>query len=229
MGEKVKMSEKELYRGEIIALVVKGCQTQKKASEELKLSVRQIKRLCKKVRKEGLQGLAHKNRGKPSNHKIANNNLDLIRTYYSDFGPTLIQEMLEERHNLKYSYEWIRKAMISNKLRQVKKKKEHKLYQRRKRRAREGELVQIDGSYHEWFEDRGQKCCLLVMIDDATGKLQELRFVEHETTDGYFKMAKKYIHDHGLPLALYSDRHSIFKTTRKGDESIFKDTQFKTR
>ena len=205
--------------------------TQRKASEELKLSIRQIKRLCKKVREEGLQGLAHKNRGQPSNRKITNDKiievLDLIRIHYSDFGATLLQEMLEEKHNLKYSSEWIRKVMISNSLRKAKKKKEHKLYQRRNRRAREGELVQIDGSYHKWFEDRGPKCCLLVMIDDATGKLQELRFVEHETVEDYFKAIKQYIKKHGLPLALYSDRHSIFKTTRNNGENIFKDTQFK--
>jgi hypothetical protein len=101
--------------------------------------------------------------------------------------------------------------MIEGGLWEAKRKKRFKVHQRRERRPREGELVQIDGSYHEWFEDRGEPCCLVNMVDDATGNLKELRFVAHESTQAYFDATRAYVLRHGIPEAMYSDRHSIFK------------------
>ncbi|MDA1197406.1 MAG: ISNCY family transposase [Nanoarchaeota archaeon] len=212
------MSKKELYRGEIISKVISCEITQIKASEQMGISLRQTKRLCKRYRKGGLANLAHRNRGKPSNKKMNPNTqagmLELIKNNYPDFGPQLIKEQLEERHDLIVSREWIRSLMIKEGLWKVKKRKNSCFYQRRNRRPREGELIQIDGSPEYWFEDRGPKCCLINMVDDATSKIMEFRFIEEECLEGYFQGMKRYIETHGRPLALYSDRHTIFKSPK---------------
>jgi transposase len=212
------MSKKELKRGEIIVKIMESKLKKKVASYILNLSLRQTYRLCKKYKKEGLKGLAHKRRGKCSNKKINSKTrkqvLELIRTQYTDFGPQLIKEQLEERHHLLLSREWIKKLMIEENIWKVNKRKNLPFYQRRERRSKYGELIQIDGSYEKWFEDRDSKCCLINMIDDATGKLQELRFVKHESIESYFKTLKSYLNNHKRPLALYSDRHMIFKSPK---------------
>lgn len=212
------MSKKELKRGEIIVKIMEGTLNTKTASYILSLSLRQTYRLYKKYKAEGLSGLAHKNRGRCSKRKRNPNTrkqaLELIKSKYPDFGPQLIKEQLEERHHLRLSREWIRKLMIEENIWKVNKRKNLHFYQRRERRSKEGELIQIDGSYEKWFEDRGPKCCLINMIDDATGKLQELRFVDHESLNNYFKVLKSYIKNHKRPLALYSDRHMIFKSPK---------------
>jgi transposase len=214
--EIIKMNQKELKKGEIISKVMEGTLRRKEAACMLNLSLKQIHRLCKKYRKKGLLSLVHKNRGKASNRKINSKTrkqaLELIQTKYADFGPQLIKEQLEERHHLQVSREWIRQLMIKENIWKVNKRKNLPLYQRRARREREGELIQIDGSYEKWFEDRAPKCCLIKMIDDATGKIQEMRFVNHESTDDYFKVMKNYIKNHKMPLAVYSDKHMIFKS-----------------
>ena len=211
------MSSKELERGEVIAKVLDGMLSYKKAKEQLALSFRQTYRLCKKYRENGLQGLAHQNRGRSSNRKISprtgNIVLELINKHYPDFGPQLIKEQLEERHHLRFSRERIRRLMIKENLWKVNRRKTLSVYQRRCRRSQEGELIQIDGSYEKWFEDRSEKCCLINMVDDATGKLQELYFVKHESTESYLKCMNRYIKRHGI-LALYSDRHTIFKSPK---------------
>ena len=210
----IQMSERELARGEWIARVVAGACPQKRAANELGLSIRQIKRLCRTYRDHGVPGIAHKGRGKGSNRMIASNKrrraLSIIVKKYSDFGPQLAKEVLEERHGLKFSREWLRQLMIEGGLWEAKQRRSLCVHQRRERRSREGELIQIDGSYHKWFEDRGNACCPINMIDDATGKFMELRFVEHESTQAYFEAPKSYILRYGRPGAMYSDRHSIF-------------------
>ncbi|MFT5318781.1 MAG: transposase, partial [Chlamydiales bacterium] len=147
--EIIRMSKKELYRGEIISNAIKGEITQIKASEQMGISLRQTKRLCKRYRKGGLANLAHRNRGKPSNKKMNSNirtgMLELIKSNYPDFGPQLIKEQLEERHDLRVSREWIRSLMIEEGLWKVNKRKNLRFYQRRNRRPREGELIQVDG------------------------------------------------------------------------------------
>jgi uncharacterized protein (DUF1330 family)/transposase len=226
--EIIRMSKKELYKSELIAQVINKKITQVKASEELGISLRQTKRLCKKYKEEGPEGLAHKNRGRCSEKKmspsICSEILELIKSHYIDFGPQLIQEQLETRHALVVSREWIRLLMINEGLWEVKKRKKLEYHQRRNRRSREGELIQIDGSPHAWFEDRASRCCLLNMVDDATGKIMEMRFVEEECLEGYFEGIKRYIRRHGRPIAIYSDRHTIFKSPVSEDKGNL--TQF---
>lgn len=226
--EIIKMSRKEVARLTGIAKVVNGEWNYKKAGQELGLSKRQLIRLVKRYRQGGAAKITHCNRGKRSPKKVSEAQCkaigQLIRSHYADFAPTLAAEQLLERHQLGFSREWVRKLMIEEGIWVAGKQKGLKLHQRRPRRLQEGELVQIDGSYEFWFEGRSDKCCLLVAIDDATSKLQELRFVKHETREDYFSLMRNYIQRRGKPVAIYCDRHSIFKTTRKYD--VYEDTQF---
>lgn len=223
--EIIKMTKQELKKGEIMEKILEGTLDKQKASNILNLSLRQIHRLYKRYIEEGVTGLAHKNRGKSSNRKISFSTrkyvLKLIKSKYFDFGPQLIKEQLEESHNLCLSREWLRQLMIEQNLWKVNKRKNLPFYQRRERRSKEGELIQIDGSYEKWFENRAAKCCLINMIDDATGKLKELRFVGHESVDNYFSLLKSYIKNYKRPIAIYSDRHTIFKSPKKGNETQF--------
>jgi len=216
--EIIQLSKKEIKRGQVIIKILDGKLIKKQACQLLNLSIRQIYRLCKKYKKQGLQGLAHKNRGKSSNKKISSSLrskvLELINKYYPDFGPQLIKEQLKERHHIRLSREWIRALMIEENLWKVNKRKNLPLYQRRERRPCEGDLLQIDGSYEKWFEDRADKCCLINMVDDATGKIQELYFTEHESIESYFTAFKTYINRLGCPSAVYTDRHMIFKSPK---------------
>ena len=147
----------------------------------------------------------------------------IIKEKYIDFGPTFLREKLIENHNITVSRETLRKWMTAENIWKTKRRKQARIHQMRERRSCFGELVQIDGSPHDWFEGRGEKCCLLVFIDDVTSKLVNLRFEEVETTAGYFRAAKEYITTYGLPMAFYNDRHSIFRVNMPGCEGT---TQF---
>ena len=138
--------------------------------------------------------------------------LDLLKEKYADFGPTLAHEKLVEVHQLVISRESVRKIMIEEKLWKARRAKPATVHQLRERRACVGELIQIDGSDHAWFEERGERCTLyLVFIDDATGKLVELWFVAQETFFGYCEAARHYFERDGKPVAFYNDRHGIFR------------------
>lgn len=209
------MSTEELERVEVIGKVVDKQSTQELASRQLGVSVRQIKRLVKKYRDYGAEGLISKQRGQTSNHKTPPDKIEaikqLVKMHYYDFGPKFAAEKLREQHGLAVSKETLRQWMIEWGLWKAKHQKEVQRHPQRARRDCFGELVQIDGSPHDWFEGRGPKCCLLVAIDDATSQLSSLHFEPTETTAGYFKLMQKYIVAHGLPLATYSDRHGIFR------------------
>lgn len=213
--EIVKMSRKEIRRAEIIAKTIKGKLSQREASREIGVSLRQIKRMVKRYKNEGIVGLIHRNRKKPSNKKIPLETRKHVRSILSDeyegFGPQLAKEQLEVNYQLKFSREWLRQLMIEEGLWEVKKRRKLNYHQRRNRRSREGELIQIDGSYHDWLEGRGPKCCLIDFVDDATGKIVEARFVHHESTEDYFISMKRYLEKYGRPIAIYSDKHMIFK------------------
>lgn len=156
-------------------------------------------------------------------HKV----LTAVRERYHDFGPTFASEKLY-LEGLQVSKETLRQWMIADGLWKGRVRKQARIHQCRERRARFGELVQIDGSHHDWFEGRAEKCCLLVFIDDATSKILGLRFEESETTLGYMRLMKETIERYGRPLAYYNDRHSIFKTTREQNvDGIFQDTQLR--
>jgi transposase len=153
--------------------------------------------------------------------------MEIVARHYHDFGPTLAGEKLEERHGIKVSRETLRKWMMEAGLWTAKKAKKARIHQSRERRPQFGELVQIDGSFHDWFEGRAPKCCLIVFIDDATSKIIHMRFEKAETIYGYMRAVKAHIEAFGRPVAYYSDRHAIFLTTRDQD-NLYQDTQFKT-
>lgn len=209
------MSTKEVERVTAIQRVIDKKITQAVASQQLGLTVRQIKRLVRQYKQAGPSGLVSKQRGQPSNRKFTAQETKLIKalveTHYYDFGPKFASEKLCESHNITVSKETLRQWMIEWGLWQAKRKKQVQLHPLRDRRPCFGELVQIDGSPHDWFEGRGPACCLLVAIDDATSRLCSLHFEPSETTAGYFKLMRKYIDIYGLPLATYNDRHGIFR------------------
>jgi transposase len=209
------MSAKEFDRLEIIGRVAERRMTQWKAAERLVLSLRQVERLCRSFRKHGAAGLVSRKRGSPSNRKYSaayrERALEIVRAHYADFGPTLACEKLTENHGVAVSVETLRKWMIEDGLWIPRARRRCRVYQPRMRRSCMGELVQIDGCEHGWFEDRAPKCTLLVYIDDATSRLMELRFVESESTFDYFISTKAYLKQHGKPVAYYSDKASIFR------------------
>jgi len=221
------MSDKEIERVAVINKVVGGQLKQRAAAKLLDLSPRQIIRLVKKYRREGAAGLVSIRRGRISNrfrgHEFKEQVKQLVSRHYYDFGPTFAAEKLLENHGLKISKERLRHWLIEWKLWHAKHEKIN-IHQSRERRACFGELIQIDGSHHAWFENRGKKCCLLVFIDDATSRIVGLRFEKSETTAGYFKLMREYIERCGRPLAVYSDKDSIFRINRPGMESV--ETQF---
>jgi transposase len=212
------MSNREITRLEVMQRLKEKRLKQKQAAEMLGLSVRQVKRLYRSYRKKGAQGLVSKRRGKPSNHRldagVAQQALDLIKEKYEDFGPTLAHEKLTEVHHLALSRESVRRIMIAEGVWKPKRAKQPATHQMRERRACLGELVQIDGSDHAWFEGRGPKCTLLVFIDDATGQLLELWFVPDETFFAYCEALRHYLERYGKPVALYSDKHGIFRVNQ---------------
>lgn len=209
------MSTEELERLEVIRKVVDKHLTQAIAARQVGVTVRQIKRLVKKYRDYGAEGLISKQRGQVSNHKYTADKIEAIKKlvgkHYYDFGPKFAAEKLDEQHGIKVSKETLRQWMIEWGLWKAKCQKEVQRHPQRARRECLGELVQIDGSPHDWFEGRGPKCCLLVAIDDATSQLCSLHFEPTETTAGYFRLMRKHITQYGLPLATYSDRHGIFR------------------
>jgi transposase len=213
------MSNREITRLEIMQRLKEKRLTQKEAAGMMGISTRQVKRLWRAYRKKGAQGLVSKRRGKPSNHRldagVAQQALDLIKEKYEDFGPTLAHEKLSEVHKLKLSRESVRRIMIEEGVWKPKRAKQPSAHQMRERRACFGELVQIDGSDHDWFEGRGPKCTLLVYIDDATGQLLELWMVPDETFFAYFAASRHYFERYGKPVAFYSDKHGIFRVNQE--------------
>jgi transposase len=209
------MTTQEIKRLELIGKVVDKQLTQIVAASLLNVTPRQIKRLVKRYREHGAEGLISKQRGQTSNHKYTPDKIStikkLVEEHYYDFGPKFAAEKLQEQHEIKICKETLRQLMIEWGLWKAKRQKQVQRHPQRARRESFGELIQIDGSPHDWFEGRGSKCCLLVAIDDATSRLCSLHFEPAETTAGYFKLMRKYITEHGLPLATYSDRHGIFR------------------
>ena len=214
------MSQKEAKRGQVMELLTAGKIDQKEAGRILSVSVRQIKRILRRYRTLGLPGLISKKRGRLSNRRVDEIDrmaaIKAIGEHYSDFGPTLAAEKLSECHDIHLSVESIRQIMIAAGFWKPRKGAAICVHPMRERRSKLGELVQIDGSPHDWFEGRSDRCTLLVFIDDATGKLLQLRFEPTETTLGYMHTLHDHIVAHGLPVALYSDKHSIFRINAKG-------------
>jgi hypothetical protein len=210
----IAMSERDLQRIEILSEVVAGRMTLVSAAHVLDLSERQVHRLLERMRAGGAASIRHKAIGRPSNNRISDGVRDyavtLVRERYADFGPTLAAEKLAERDGLRVSRETLRSWMADAGL-WLSRKQRRTFHQPRLRREAYGELVQIDGSEHRWFEDRGPPCSLLVFIDDATGKLMQLRFVRSESAFTYFEALALYISNvtaHRLPFTRTSIRCS---------------------
>ena len=209
------MSQRELTRLEVIQRVKRKTLKQHQAAELLlSISVRQVKRLCKAYQTSGAAGLTAKRRGQPSNNRLPENTINkaqqLLRSRYHDFGPTLATEKLAIE-GVSLSVETVRQLLIGEGLWKAKCVRRPVIHQLRERRARGGELVQIDGSPHDWFEGRASKCTLLVFVDDATSRLMYLQFVEAETTFNYFAGVRSYLNEFGKPLAFYSDKFGVFR------------------
>jgi transposase len=217
-GEGIIMaSQEELRRLHVIQKVLEGGIKQVEAAEILSLSSRHIRRVVKRVQGEGNRGIVHRSRGRPSNRKISDQLKDkvikLYRVSYKGFGPTLASEKLLERDGVSISDETLRGWLIeAGDWKKVRKRRRHRQW--RERKGHRGEMVQIDGSHHAWFEDRGPECVLMGYIDDATGGVFG-RFYDYEGTMPAMDSFKRYIRKRGLPLKVYLDKHSTYKSTAK--------------
>ena len=215
--EVLNMSLKEIDRLTLLQKVRNGLVTQVKASELLGISDRQVRNLLTNLKLSGPQGLISRKRGKISN-RVTNKSkkhviLRIIQENYSDFGPTLAVEKLKENHHISISRETLRKWLIEAHLwiPKINKRKRHLL---RMRREYFGELIQGDGSHHDWFEN-GHPCTLLIFIDDATSKITAAKFEESECLDGYFEVLGQHLNKYGRPVSLYTDRFSVFESSLK--------------
>jgi len=219
MEKLFNMTQKDLSVHNLILKVQEKGIKQVKAAELLGVSDRHFRRLFKAFKEQGPKGLLSKRRGKPSNSRIKDNIrasiVEKLKSTYTECGPTFAWEKLVQVEKIMISPETVRKIMIQEGLWEARKRKRLKIHQQRNRREHEGELVQIDGSPHAWFEERAPKCCLLGFIDDATSKAKHLSFVEVESTASYFKGFKEYMIKHGKPLAYYSDRLSVFRVNNE--------------
>jgi len=216
-GDIIMVSQRELKLLHVIHKVLEGAITQATAAALVSISERQIRRLVKRIRIEGGEGILHKSRGKESSRrlpgKLKDRVVDLYRRKYTGFGPTFAAEKLAEIDKVGISDETLRKWLLeSGQWVRGRKGKAHRQW--RERRHHHGELLQMDGSHHDWFEGRGPKCVLMGMIDDATGKIYG-QFHAYEGTLPAIACFKGYIQKYGIPLAVYLDRHTTYKSPTK--------------
>jgi transposase len=213
----ITMSRRETKRLHIIHQALDKRITQKTAAELVGLSSRQIRRILKRVRKEGDDGISHRSRGKASNRrfpqKVKDKTLKLYREKYGDFGPTFACEKLLDVHEIKLSDETLRLWLNQESI-PYEKRKGRKHRQWRERKHHFGEMIQMDGSHHDWFEGRGPECVLMGYVDDATGKVNG-RFYDYEGTMPAMDSFKRYIKRYGIPQSVYLDKHSTYKSTAK--------------
>jgi len=229
MEEPLTMTTWEIDRLRVIRNVLEHRLTWRQAAQQLGLCRRQIGYLCARVRAESHRGIIHRLRGRPSNHRLAPGLLDraveLVRRHYPDFGPTFANEKLRARHRLHLSTSVLRQGMIAAGLwRPRRQRVRHRTW--RPRRDCVGELVQLDGSEHAWFEGRGPRCILLLYIDDATSRLLHAAFVPSEDTEHLFRATQTYLARSGRPVAFYVDKDSIYTINRQATiEEQLRDSQ----
>ncbi len=212
MGKELLMSSKEHDKVRVLEEVKKRKLTVKEASLLLNISERQFYRIKLSYEKEGVLGVIHKSRGRPSNRgfstSLKNKVITIYRENYRDFGPTFFSEKLEEYYQIKIDHETLRRWIRSSgHVGWQRKKRPHR--RRRERRIAYGELLQFDGSHHNWFEDRGDKCCLLLVIDDASSRVH-MRFSPTESTESVFVVIQEYVEEIGIPHSIYVDRHAVY-------------------
>ena len=209
------MSHKELNRISVLEQVSQGQLSQRIAADVLKISTRQVRRLSLRYAGAGAPGLMHRGRGAPSNRRlspeVSARAVALIEEQYRDFGPTLASEKLSELHGLVIGKETVRRLMTSAGLWVSRAERRRSVHVWRERRACAGELVQLDGSHHPWFEDRAPKCCLIGFIDDATSRLLWAEFAEGESTESLMRATWNYLKESGRPREIYTDRGGVYK------------------
>lgn len=213
----IMLRQEELKRLHIIKKVSEGMLKQKEAAEILLISDRQVRRVIKRVSEEGDRGIAHRSRGKASNRRLLEKTREkVIRFYrqrYKGFGPTLFCEKLLEIDGIKISDETLRKWLIeSGDWKKVRRGRTHRKW--RERKESKGDMIQMDGSRHDWFEGRGEELVLMAYIDDATNRVFA-RFYDYEGTIPAMDSFKRYIEENGIPMSVYLDKHSTYKSTGK--------------
>ena len=223
----IQMSQRERDVLKVMHPVLAGQRTQAEAAELLGIGVRQVRRLQRKLEARGDQAIVHGLRGKPSNHQpddvLRRTALEACRTRYEGFGPTLASEKLQEE-GVEVCPQTLRRWLVAEGLWQQKRRREpHRT--RRPRRACFGELVQMDASIHDWLESRGATLVLVTLIDDATSRLMA-RFYPEGTAEAHMDLLSRWLRKHGRPVALYTDRHSIFEAQAKGETLPDEATQF---
>ncbi len=213
----IMVRQRDIKRLHVIHKIIEGELTQVQAAQIISLSERQVRRIVKLIREEGDGRIQHRSRGrKPNNklpQKLAERFVEPYRQKYRGFGPTLTAEKLFEVEGIKVSKETVRTLLIeSGDWQKGRKRRGHRQW--RQRREYRGEMVQIDGSHHAWFEGRGPACVLMGYIDDATGRVHG-RFYEYEGTIPAMDSFRRYILKHGIPLSIYLDKHTTYKSTAK--------------
>lgn len=230
----IAMSKRELKRLAVIHKVLEKRLAQVKAAEMLDLSDRQVRRIMRRIEVGGDPAIVHGNRGKGSPFKLPNDQeekiMNIIDKRYYDFGPTFAAEKLLECEKIKISREKLRQLMIEHDIDYPRRKQKGKIHQWRERKHCRGEMIQMDGSDHDWLESRGPKIVFMGYIDDASGEVFG-RFYGYEGTFPAMDSFRQYMASYSIPFSFYVDRHSAYKTTRQPnlDEDLkgeFAKTQF---
>ena len=216
----LRMKPREIRRLHLIHQALEKKLNQQEAAEMARLSTRQMRRLMKRVQQEGDRGILHRQRGRPSNRRIADRIrqkvLELYQQHYGDFGPTLASEKLRERQRINIHAEtlrlWLRQAQLPYRRRKA---RPHRQW--RPRRSCFGMMVQLDGSQHDWLEGRGPKLVLMGMIDDATNVV-EAGFYDHEGTVPALDSVRRWVQRYGIPASVYLDKHTTYRSA--GDPSL---------
>jgi hypothetical protein len=224
------MTMRDLDRLKCIQGLIDGHLRQHVVATRLGLTARQVRRLVYRYEQQGPVGLISKLRGRPSNRRLkpeaAERAFSILRSKYADFGPTLAAEKLRELHGIDLAVETVRSIMVAGGLWLPRRLRAPKIQQPRSRRACLGELIQIDGCDHRWFEDRAPACTALVYVDDATSRLMVVLFTGVESTFSYFAATRQYVDRYGKPLAFYSDKASIFRVNKQAAAAGKGHTQF---
>lgn len=217
MNEIFTFNDKDMNRYAITKKLISKHISEEEARKMLGLrSVRQVRRIKRRIIEEGAKGVLHRNKGRPGNRRLNENLLNkamsIVRSKYADFRPTLASEKLMENHDIRISKEKMRQMMMVDGLWRAKKRRAPKHYRTwRARKENYGEMEQFDGSYEHWFEDRGPECCLLLAIDDATGDITHAKFDVNEGVKAVFKFWLEYNEKNGLPISIYLDKFSTYK------------------
>jgi transposase len=224
MRETVTLNTREQKRLMVLNKVGEGRLGVGGAAEVLGISIRQVRRLLAAYRREGAAALAHGNRGRrPYNRvddSVRGTVAEMAGSTYAGFNTQHLSEVLEEREGLRLSRSSVRRILLESGVRSPRKRRSPRHRRRRERYSQPGMMLQIDGSHHDWLEGRGPKLCLIGAIDDATGEVPHALFRLEEDTQGYFQLLEHIVATHGIPLAVYRDRHSVFETASKRPESL---------